>query len=250
MNSTLWFGESTRYFLIPADAILPDGAFLIQTLEGEQRTVEEKPLITFEVSETEAKTHFKTNLLQALEKTKILLGLDTSKQELPKTQESLREDIQEKLKTVLIGVLNEDLAQLQSIRDQLRHLQEIIETQGLELGIDLAYFPEQIESWYALSHDEETIKAWGDQLIETAGISADPSLTAGQRIDRAIEALEKQFGDLFAYPNKAYQHEQLQKSYRQAANLDIATALKAHGITPRASSAAPSFNADSPDNET
>jgi hypothetical protein len=54
-DKTVWrTDEGTRYFLIPDDAELPVGDFLIRTVTGKHRKTDEEALRTFEISEEQA----------------------------------------------------------------------------------------------------------------------------------------------------------------------------------------------------
>jgi hypothetical protein len=64
---SLWIDlEEGRYYLIPAEAVLPGGATLLITLTGEERQVEPTALDAWEVSGVEAQIHLQSAALRLL----------------------------------------------------------------------------------------------------------------------------------------------------------------------------------------
>lgn len=57
-NQTLWTNtDQSRYFLVPESQELAEGSFPLRTFTGEERSVDEAALVSFEITEEEARAH-------------------------------------------------------------------------------------------------------------------------------------------------------------------------------------------------
>ncbi|WP_413167570.1 hypothetical protein ACL6C3_12930 [Capilliphycus salinus ALCB114379] len=253
---TLWT-DSTRshYFLIPNDRELPNGDFILFTLNGSEKQVDATALTSFEISESEAKAYLQTEMNQAFEEAKnafsnfmafstqtsqdvssnptpsseksqsaqtlisSLLGVSYEElQNNPETAQTAFQNVYTELKQLLGESTSTNPAKVEEARARMRSWREKLELQGIKVGEEMEELPDQLGEILSSSNLEVYLREIVAKLQDFADqINQSPD-TVGEKIDEMIKSISK---DLFVDKEKQLEEKRKQQ-YRKSAQDAIA----------------------------
>lgn len=185
MSKTVWSNaDRTRHFLIPDDADLPSGDFVLRTVIGRQMEVDEAAAVPYEVSQEEARAHLKEQLGAVMDEAKTKLTgfvehLRARTAELRAEREQAVGDFLDQMRTAAEQTSSEDVgARGDAIESALHDLSDLI----TDLG-------------HALRSIGETAKdplAQADRLEALAGDIEQAAATAGSHLRKQAAKLRAQ----------------------------------------------------------
>src|SRR5688500_6041019 len=252
----LWFDESgERFFLIPADAKLPDGTFPLQTLEGKQRRVNSYGVIHYEIKDEKAKKilhdHWRQGASEAafriLEETIRNRQLDTDRDltnaierifntpTSPGTISSNPDKYLDELYNLLQGLA--DLLEAvtnpnrKSIQLAKQHLQALSDS-GQDIGVDLIAHLDAILQRLRVNTSTQRTKHNADiLLIHRIRASTQADTPDAIDLDMFVRQMETQLNTAFGIYDDAQARQQArEQEYRDHADNAIANSLGKFGF--------------------
>ncbi|MCP4535605.1 MAG: hypothetical protein GY832_00490 [Chloroflexi bacterium] len=223
---SLWTNNGqTKYYLIPPDQLLPDGDFTIRTSTGQEQAVDATAAAIFEITKEQAEQHIQSQMDQALEGVKDVLGdfmgmmqqeakqraatqaepplrvtpglvtdlIGFTADELRAKPEILEERVNDffgGIKTFLQSVTSENPAELEPARDQMRSLRATFEKHGVETNEAMEQLPDKMRTAYLSADREESLKSSAAELEKLAELITQTAASASQQLQASADDLQ------------------------------------------------------------
>jgi len=249
VKKTLWFDlERTQYYLIPEDAVFPEGNLAIYTLSGQTQHVDPTAVTLWTATETQASNHLQFTTLQLFEgasetlasfftqRTPPTLEGDTVSPDLIAmllgvTPDALANDkfgqvglhnIFRNLADILANVISDDDSQLQTARQQLQSFRANLQGENINVHPQIELLPDMIHAWYQKT-DQKPIFHQFQELLQTTAerleqANQQEGLTSQQVLTELIHNVRLLFTEDLETP------EQRQQRYREAARQSLKSA--------------------------
>ncbi len=262
---SLWTNSNrSRYFLIPDDQELPDGDFILCTLKGHEKKVDYIALNSFEITDSEAKAYLQAEMNQAMEEAKnafasfmsfsaeatqeapsnptssfdqtssyqniifALLGVTLEElQNNPESAQTAFIKVYTELKELLGESTSQSPAQVDTARERVRSLREMLQAQGINVSEGLEELPDKIREVFSSRNIEQYVQEIVVKLRDfTNEINQSPEVI-GLKIDEAVQSLSK---DLFIDDQEKRSLEERKQKHNKLAQDAIAESFRSLGI--------------------
>ena len=262
---SLWTdSHRSRYFLIPdKQKSFVDGDFILYSLEGKKKIINSVVLASFEITESEAKDYFQSEVIQVLERTKsIFIHLAASSEKITKeytenltslsnqseigqkflsalqniTDEASKSNLEAgqtelfnfytELKELLDEVPTPQSSQVEELGTYTSSLYGKLQKQGIDIDKEINSLPNKLGKILSSFEDKNCFQDMLVKLDKLLAAIRNPSRADGQEIDNILESLGN---DFFADKTKLLEEERKQRC-RQSAKDAIAASFRSLGL--------------------
>ena len=218
------YTTQTKYYLIPADHLLPEGDYLIRASGGEERAVNLADIAAFEISQAQAEAHIKNQLQEgaAQVKTALAAAWQRARQKAKARREAYESrppskivkellgftagELRQKpelaeeqlhhffggLKTILESISDDDPAKQEAARAEIRALRERLEAAGFEPGQRLEQLLDKLHSAHFSFEREQRLRDTAAGLEIIAGQIEQAATTAERELRHEATRLNQQ----------------------------------------------------------